>query len=819
MTLDSTSIKDRKSIPNVENNASSDQSADRDAETSATTKSRKTLNPTSKSTPVSSKDLPTSETSTATKAALQDKQKRRKHKNSKLGCPNCKQRRVKCSEDLPSCKNCIKHKVECGYLHYTKEEIEELKQAKLERQQMVDASRSGTKLESEEVEHQPESGFGSKDGSPLVKSNSPSAIRDNKQKRTANKTRISKPKDARTSAKATQRAASKRNQSRDTISTTNPASSTFQSNDKEQSQDTLTNKTQVNGSVVVQNFDDLLGNDSGTGNSIIYPVYRMHQNHSEEHHFNIDHTEFSGKKTDLLNLPTTPTSFVPGTALPGAVHRPTSFSVSRFANHVNYAKESEQLYVRENSDIMHGEMDLERVRYVYWNWLRSCVYQGALHPLRFYCLLNICANYLISNCFEDSNKQLGAGATNSPIERGKELAHMRQTCLVKTIHYYDQVIKRLRTMLASNNPNPDTTCTISYLLGLTSMYDPERSSYSTNCYREGLFGMLEHFNSLSGPRDPPLVVKVQLKLMTNIMMTGNLPAYGPVLLADARQMLIAYGDIIFSICERFANTVAQDDPRFSTCHFLQLKYHQLLQFMSETIDVYYPQINGNMGNMQAQQYILYQMLAKWVIIFPSQLLFPNASQGPVEKVMYLFYKFVKKALFAVFPHVKFFFLRNFDGPTLLDVYASDDYSVYEELLQPSNLKVDISYYNPHIEQLKYVAAFLIRGSTYMSKRFAILYPLLMRFIAMHDFQGSDINEWRKTVQNFAALREDFREKMQVSEMNLNSLTHGYIQRSNYPMVGSEIGHHNISNDLLVDFSTLLPSGLLAGDYDPALDRV
>lgn len=58
------------------------------------------------------------------------KQNRRKHKNSKLGCSNCKKRRVKCSEDLPQCTNCVKHKVKCGYLDYTDEQIQELITAK-----------------------------------------------------------------------------------------------------------------------------------------------------------------------------------------------------------------------------------------------------------------------------------------------------------------------------------------------------------------------------------------------------------------------------------------------------------------------------------------------------------------------------------------------------------------------------------------------------------------------------------------------------------------------------------------------------------------
>lgn len=133
------------------------------------------------------------------------------------------------------------------------------------------------------------------------------------------------------------------------------------------------------------------------------------------------------------------------------------------------------------------------------------------------------------------------------------------------------------------------------------------------------------------------------------------------------------------------------------------------------------------------------------------------------------------------------------------------------------MKVDSSIYEPHVEQLKYIAAFLIRGSTYIRKRLAILYPILMRFIAMHDFQGSDINKWRKTIQDITALRAHFLEKMQVFEVNLNSFTNGYIKKSNYPLPGEngEFEDANLGDDYLsVDFTTLQPLGLLAGDYDP-----
>lgn len=59
---------------------------------------------------------------------------RRKHKNSRLGCPQCRQRRIKCDEALPSCRRCMGRKVHCGYLDYTQEQKDQIIEAHLLRQ-------------------------------------------------------------------------------------------------------------------------------------------------------------------------------------------------------------------------------------------------------------------------------------------------------------------------------------------------------------------------------------------------------------------------------------------------------------------------------------------------------------------------------------------------------------------------------------------------------------------------------------------------------------------------------------------------------------
>ncbi|KAG5420717.1 hypothetical protein I9W82_002598 [Candida metapsilosis] len=344
MAVEPNSVGDRENKTGVKHTALLDRNTPRDFGSDSITKSGKNSKSKPKFKSPISNESPQSPASTAAAAAAKaqlDKQKRRKHKNSKLGCPNCKQRRVKCSEDLPSCLNCIKHKVECGYLKYTKEELEELKQAKLDRLQSLNYS--DTKSESEETEQR--MGLGSRKGSPLSGSSTDPAT--NKKKKSSTQSKIQKPGSKRSSAKTSSKRISQfQNQKFDHVSATTTAANTSSTDNQEEVREAFGNNTRGNGRVVIQNFDDLLGNDSGSGNSIVYPVYRMHQNDPEPH-LNDNQSQDSGKSSGQLSqLPTTPSSLLSANALPGAILRPTSFSVSRFWKHGNYAKEYEQLITR-----------------------------------------------------------------------------------------------------------------------------------------------------------------------------------------------------------------------------------------------------------------------------------------------------------------------------------------------------------------------------------------------------------------------------------------------------------------------------------------
>ncbi|KAI5968043.1 hypothetical protein KGF57_000269 [Candida theae] len=63
-----------------------------------------------------------------------ERKSRRTHKNSRDGCPNCKQKRIKCSEELPACHICIKKNYRCGYLDYSEDKLEKLRKKNRDKQ-------------------------------------------------------------------------------------------------------------------------------------------------------------------------------------------------------------------------------------------------------------------------------------------------------------------------------------------------------------------------------------------------------------------------------------------------------------------------------------------------------------------------------------------------------------------------------------------------------------------------------------------------------------------------------------------------------------
>ena len=69
-------------------------------------------------------------------AKLTFKKLRRKHKNSKNGCADCKARKLKCDEKLPICSFCSKRGIQCSYLTMTPFQIHQIQISHYEQSKM-----------------------------------------------------------------------------------------------------------------------------------------------------------------------------------------------------------------------------------------------------------------------------------------------------------------------------------------------------------------------------------------------------------------------------------------------------------------------------------------------------------------------------------------------------------------------------------------------------------------------------------------------------------------------------------------------------------
>ncbi|KAI5954500.1 hypothetical protein KGF54_002275 [Candida jiufengensis] len=806
--------------------------------TSATNKNRSSSSTSENANPMLQSSSSSSNISTIN-LSQNEKIKRRKHKNSKLGCPNCKKRRVKCSEDLPSCINCIKHKVKCGYLEYTEEQLQELREAKQQNQiQKLTQPRSVT--DSQKLIQR------SSSSSNIAKNDEDSESDNEEEQLTANvnANRIIKPKAKRQSSASSinklsdQSSNRKLSVSRKSSSNKNlPKLSTLTKEDDEfvnTTRDKLNiHRQNSHRKSVTQNFDNLLSTEDE--NEIIYPVYK------------IQSESISPDEKDKLRLPThhlqddinidspqqyqTPQQFHSMTplehqhhqmnsqALPGAIYQTVAFKYKK-RKEIDYSKFLLEVLKAVGPAIHKGEANLFQIRELYTLWLNSFIFKGYTSHLMFMVLLNLSANYLISNCFNDTYKYYSSDGEISSISRGIELARVRQTCLVKSIHYYAEVIKSLRTLL-NTNADPDTAGSVSYILSLMSVYDPESSLNSTVCFREGLFGVLTYnINSSMKSGKVPRLVPTHLKLMANIVSSIHFPGYDPTFIIECQSLFIRFGEILLPMIEH--GKVNSTSNQYLTHQFLELKYKELLQFLNESIEHYLPQINNNLFDMELQQRLLYDLIIKWVKMFPGKFIANKKTQGPMEKILYLFYKLVKKSLLAIFPQIKFFFLRDFDSPLMMDVFASnDDYDIYKfELQNPSTMKFDFKIYQPFINELKYISSYLIRTITFFQLRLSLLYKFLVEHMAQEKFNIMEINQWRNNISDITKIRHEFIEKIGIKEIQITSFAKQYIRKQNYPQrsIGYELNvneliESSIIDDGNIDFMKLKPSGLLNDDFD------
>lgn len=723
--------------------------------------------------------------------------RRRKHKNSKNGCPNCKKRRVKCSETLPACTNCVRRKVRCGYLDYTEEQLKDLRQSKFVMEKVDNYSgelgnREGdsrnSSLKSNEVQ-QP---------SPSSLSMIPSGD--------------------------------------DQIQDGNYNYSFKWEDNYTGSYDTGVNSVlNFHGNLTSTEGDNLV---SSTDYPVIYPVYTMKTPNIQEHKMdmNFNHTNpsfvpsrdvFNSGAFSSMELPVlwndsiiSPLNsdymdnsnsliYSNEKALPGAIQKPTSFK-RIYMPDINYTQLIYDLMLKFGPQLATGTCSLKDNVYLYSVWLHSFIYYSFTQKLMFGCMVNFTTNYLISNCWMP---QYISGGFTALIDRTK----VRNLLISSSIRHYAMAIKELRVFL-NKDIDPLICSSASFVLSLTSIYDPTATLRSTNCFRDGLFSILQHNVAYVTKNGQPLpfMIMMHLEILKNIVRSVYLPAYDPSFLNEYRSMLKSFGNIL-NILSTSSTTAALDNKDIDTQKFLEAKYADLIAFTNETIDVFLPTINNNLGNLDIQQQALFDMLHKWVRIFPARSMFISNENDPVENILFFFYKCLKKALYAVFPQVKYFLVREFDSPVTVDISVpEEDFEIYLKGLEtPADCCYSCHSYEQVKNQLKTLGSYSIRVIIFLQKRLEILNRTVIYDWSIKEaFPIDDIKSFRDSVTDIAKLRNDFRMKVQLHELPISSFTTTFIRPEHYPR-RFEYGINEINNNQFrdeVDLLALTKNGLLANDY-------
>lgn len=439
-----------------------------------------------------------------------------------------------------------------------------------------------------------------------------------------------------------------------------------------------------------------------------------------------------------------------------------------------------------------GRASLPEIRQLFQIWLSYFIYRAFALELMFLCLLNLTTNYMITSVYQSNSKT------------GFRL-------LVHLIEHYAITIKKLLALL-NDNASPELTSSISYILSLMSIYDPEATAYSTKCFRDGMFSVLTH--TLHQTQIPSLsLVPIHLQLMTNIAKSVYLPAYNTSFLDEYQEMLGSFGMLLLDIKARSINS-------HETWSFVKEEYDQLSRFCNEALENYIPHVNDSLHNLESQEDLFFRIFRKWARHQSARLLMVNKRSDPIEKVLYLFSRLFRKALYAVMPQMRFFYLRDLDSPLFLEVFPShEDSEIFFELDLEENLFVKGEVYNLLKARLKKLAAYAIRVLTFLKLRMSILYQNLMYNEDVRDIYRIDnVVSWRRTITDIQHTRKEFNDRIGVREYPICAFNNGYIKPHHFPQINKpEIPERDrIPHHLNVDLLKMTPNGFLKDDYYPAL---
>lgn len=790
--------------------------------------------------------------------------RRRRHRNSRLGCATCKRRRVKCSEDLPACNNCVKHRVHCDYLNYSASQIEELIRARstqqtdqdvvVESADLADATAAGDTVAEAALDRVSEASEDDLDASiAATNANMDGNMHLEIDLRTFSETidheaavpssyiniagdlptednelhPLQPPLENPPNLLHLQHMSPSQRQRHplqfrplhlqlqgvglDSVNLHNVG-------------DMIPGTTsRVTGGVldvlnfqassVTQNFDNLLA-----VGEIIYPIYSIQDTPDLEYRTRPSSTaaEASGPfgvvRDVFLNVRTSTSgaSHQRLRALPHAT-RLVRKIVFRSRDPQSYDVLLYQKFAELGEKIAHGQATLPEIRLLFRIWLSYFIFRAFTLDVMFLCLINLTTNYMITNAYLVPN--------SVKFDTLVAATHLKNNLLVHLIKHYAVAIKKLLALL-NENASPELTSSISYILSLMSIYDPEATAYSTRCFRDGMFSVLIHtlHQSQKSRVSAPSLIPIYLNLMTNIARTVYLPAYDWNFLGEYQGMLARFGHIL----NKFG---AHHVVNGETWSFVQKEYGQLEIFCQKALTSYIPEVNGSLDNIQHQEELFFHIFHRWTCVQPSRLLMVNKKSDPLEKILNLFSRLFRRGLYAVMPQMRFFYLRDLDSPLLLDVFvAHEDNEVFGELDDPGQLCVDRDLYNMYKEELKTLAAYATRVLTFFKIRMAILYRNLV-----HNGKGRslfpilNVIEWRNSITDIKYTRDEFNERVGVREYPIHSFNTTYILPQHYPQILDPedpamgfFAPQPVDGSLEVDLLSLKPHGLLGMDAAPGL---
>lgn len=780
--------------------------------------------------------------------------RRKKHRNSKLGCATCKRRRVKCLEDLPECSNCAKHHSHCEYLDYSQEQLEAFRRSKLEQQKLNNPSLIAPHLPGPEDQLELLSlGAGS-----VPHMISPTTIHNprtsefcevslrgshlSEHSRLPSR-QLSFPSLAEgglTSSHSDLNMKFSINTPVNNVSLKELDPSVYwhqnpvwQAQPRENapgnfmnvklgpaplgtlSSNTVDLNQESEGftasSSFTLGFDNLLATQ---GQEIIYPVYSS--NVMPPFEFDTAAQSAHESSAVFVSEPLRLVLLLRGSkALPNAVRLRQTFRANNLPSitEVDYRARLFGVMLKLGPSISQGLASLEQIRGLYHLWLCFLLESGYTLKVMFLCLVNLTTNYLISNVFSNWDRE----RLNAYFQE----RNFRDTLMTHLIKHYAVGIRELRCLL-NQDKEQRIAATVSYILSLMSMYDPEATINSTICFRDGMFSVLAH--SLSKATDtltlPRNVALTHTQLVGNISRTIYFPAYDPTFLLEFEHMLLCLRGFLSRVL------LAVTDAR--TFDFILKTLEEFQHICHDTNTTYIPVANSNLHDLKRQTEVTFTLFHRWARFNPARLMATRRSTDPLEKLLNIFVILFRKAVYAVLPQGKFIYLRDLSSPLMLDVFnVFNDLEFYSCLADPSHVCIDRNLYQQSLVEIRTLAAYAIRVNRFMAARTQYLYSSLVyseRVRRLYPLNKNNMIEWRLSVKDIGAIRKEFKERVGIEETMIKSFNRTYISPQHYPRIVSDPSRANLlpeeptpSNMLgesYVDLLSIDHRGLLLKDLSP-----